>query len=283
MACAIIGPAWHFLDPFSTLHDLGAAVVRRLGIAAWEPADYPERLGRWPGVIGFAAFVWLELAMGGGGPSVLFIVLHRLHGLHPRDDGPVRSRRMAVARRGLHGLVPPARPVGRLRAGRRGRAGSGAVRSRAACSSRAGPVPDVALVGLGIGSILFDGLYQTQAFFDGFGTPDVAGTTVLLAVWLGAIVLAALGGDPCRRRAGDRRRPATDRGRLPHRPLPDVPLIDGPEHPHRDLRTRSSAAGTCSGPRSTRRTATGCHPASSGRSSWRPSSAATCWAPGPGT
>ncbi len=28
IVCAIIGPAWHFLDPFSTLHDLAAAVLR---------------------------------------------------------------------------------------------------------------------------------------------------------------------------------------------------------------------------------------------------------------
>ena len=27
IVCALIGPAWHFLDPFSTLHDLGAAAL----------------------------------------------------------------------------------------------------------------------------------------------------------------------------------------------------------------------------------------------------------------
>ena len=50
----------------------------------------------------------------------------------------------------------------------------------------------MALVGLGIGSILFDGLSQTQPYFDLFGAPGTSGTTVLLAVWLGSIVLAAL-------------------------------------------------------------------------------------------
>jgi hypothetical protein len=53
-------------------------------------------------------------------------------------------------------------------------------------------VPDVALVGLGIGSILFDGLSQTQPFFDMFGAPGVGGTTLLLATFLGAIIGAAL-------------------------------------------------------------------------------------------
>ena len=30
---AMLGPVWQFLDPFSTLHDLGAGVLRRLGVA----------------------------------------------------------------------------------------------------------------------------------------------------------------------------------------------------------------------------------------------------------
>ena len=38
---ALIGPVWHFLDPFSTLHDLGAGLVRRLGMASWDTADVP--------------------------------------------------------------------------------------------------------------------------------------------------------------------------------------------------------------------------------------------------
>ena len=48
--CALVGPAWHFLDPFSTLHDIGAWVLGRLGVQGWAIADYPERLGRWPAV-----------------------------------------------------------------------------------------------------------------------------------------------------------------------------------------------------------------------------------------
>jgi hypothetical protein len=55
IVCAIIGPAWHFLDPFSTLHDLAAAVLRQLNVRGWAPAEYPVRLGRWPATIGFGA------------------------------------------------------------------------------------------------------------------------------------------------------------------------------------------------------------------------------------
>ena len=72
--CALVGPAWHFLDPFSTLHDIGAWVLGRLGVQGWAIADYPERLGRWPAVAGFAFFVWLELVVVAG-PSTLFIVV----------------------------------------------------------------------------------------------------------------------------------------------------------------------------------------------------------------
>ena len=74
MITALIGPVWHFLDPFSTLHDLGASVIRRVGIQPWDLAEYPAALGRWPAAIGFAFFIWLELVVRAGG-SVLFVVL----------------------------------------------------------------------------------------------------------------------------------------------------------------------------------------------------------------
>ena len=191
MISAIVGPVWHFLDPFSTLHDLGAALIRRLGIGAWEPADYPERVGRWPGVIGFLAFVWLELAMGGGGPSVLFIVLigYTVYTLammaqFGRDEWRSHGEVFTVWFRLLGRLAAFALvdEAGRIR---RRRFASGLIEP-------GWTVPDVVLVGLGIGSILFDGLYQTQAFFDGFGTPGVGETSGLLALFLGGIVLAAL-------------------------------------------------------------------------------------------
>ena len=44
-------------------------------------------------------------------------------------------------------------------------------RSGAACSSRAGRRADVTLVAFGVSSIIFDGLSQTQTFFDLFGAP----------------------------------------------------------------------------------------------------------------
>ena len=65
----------------------------------------------------------------------------RLHRAHPGDDGPVRARRMALARRDLHGLVPDPRPARPLATGRRGGARPSRARSGAACSSPAGRRP----------------------------------------------------------------------------------------------------------------------------------------------
>ena len=71
---AVFGPIWHFLDPFSTLYDLSAAVLRRLKVQGWPIAPLPARIGRWPAVIGFACFIWLELVLFAGS-TVLFVVL----------------------------------------------------------------------------------------------------------------------------------------------------------------------------------------------------------------
>jgi hypothetical protein len=49
----------------------------------------------------------------------------------------------------------------------------------------------VTLVALGVSSIIFDGLSQTQAFFDLFGVPGVAARTLLLFAFLGIVVLLA--------------------------------------------------------------------------------------------
>jgi hypothetical protein len=48
------------------------------------------------------------------------------------------------------------------------------------------------MIALGVGSILFDGLSQTQISFDVFGVPALPEETLLLIGFLGIIVLAAL-------------------------------------------------------------------------------------------
>jgi hypothetical protein len=189
MLSAFVGPVWHFLDPFSTLHDLGAAAVRLLGIARWEPADYPARLGRWPAVIGFAIVVWLELVLRGG-PEVLFIVLVgytaftlAMMAQFGRDTWRSNGEIFTVWFRTLGRLAPYALADE-----------DGRIRRRPFLSGLLEPgwtMADVVLIALGIGSILFDGLSQTQIFFDRFGLPSVAGATLLLLVFLGLIIGAA--------------------------------------------------------------------------------------------
>jgi hypothetical protein len=74
MASFLIGPVWQFIDPFSTLYDLGAAVFRRLGVHGWDLATYPARLGKWPAAVGVFVVAWLELVLEAA-PSTLFVVV----------------------------------------------------------------------------------------------------------------------------------------------------------------------------------------------------------------
>ncbi len=189
--CAIIGPVWQFLDPFSTLHDLGGALLRVARIQGWAVAAYPERLGRWPAVIGFAFFVWLELVVQAG-PSTLFIVVVgytaftlAMMAQFGRDEWRAHGETFTVWFRTL----------GRL-AHRRLVDEDGRIASRSFGSGLLEPGwtwADVTIVALGVSSIIFDGLSQTQAFFDLFGAPGIAEKTVIMFAFLGIVVLLASG------------------------------------------------------------------------------------------
>ena len=189
IVCAVIGPAWQFLDPFSTVHDLAAGVLRRLHIQGWAAADYPEHLGRWPATVGFAFFVWLELVVQAG-PSILFIVLVgytaftlAMMAQFGRDEWRSRGEAFTVWFRLLGRLAHWALvdEDGRVR---RRAFGSGLLESGWSAA-------DVTLVALGVSSIIFDGLSQTQTFFDLFGAPGIVLRTVLLFGFLGLVVLLA--------------------------------------------------------------------------------------------
>jgi hypothetical protein len=187
---AFVGPVWFWLDPFSTLHDLGAWVVRRLGISPWTPAEYPAVLGHWPATIGFAVFVWLELVLQASS-STLFVVLVgytvltlAMMAQFGRDPWRANGETFTVWFRLLGRLAPfaLADETGRLRR-----------RPFAAGLLEPGwTIADVVLVALGVGSILFDGLSQTQIWYDLFGLPGTAKETLLLVAFLGLIVAAAL-------------------------------------------------------------------------------------------
>ena len=165
--------------------------MHRLGIAPWEPSEYPERLGHWPAAIGFSFFIWLELALNQGEPSTLFIVLAGYTALtlammaqFGRDEWRSQAETFTVWFRLLGRLAPLALAdeEGRVRR-----------RSFAAGLLEANwTVAEVTIVALGVGSILFDGLSQTQIFYDLFGFPATPEKTVLLFAFLGIVVAAAL-------------------------------------------------------------------------------------------
>ncbi len=190
MVAALVGPAWHFLDPFSTLHDIGAAILRRIGIRPWSVAPYPVALGRWPAALAFAGVIWLELVLEAG-PQVLFIVLLGYTALtlammaqFGRDTWRSNGEIFTVWFR-LLGRLAPLALVDE----------DGRVRRRAFGGGLLEPgftAADVVIVALGVASILFDGLSQTQVWFDWFGVPGVAGETVLLLGFLGIVVGSAI-------------------------------------------------------------------------------------------
>jgi hypothetical protein len=188
---AFVGPAWHFLDPFSTLYDAGAWLLRRAGVSRWTPADYPSRLGRWPACVVFAAFVWLELVDAGGGAATLFIVLI---GYTAFTLAMMAQFGRDTWRANGEAFTAWFRLLGRLAAYELVDE-DGRVRRRpfaAGLLERGWSTADAALAALGVGSILYDGLSQTQIWFDLFGAPGIAGATLLLAGWLGLLVAAAM-------------------------------------------------------------------------------------------
>jgi hypothetical protein len=187
--CALVGPVWHFLDPFSTLHDMGAWVLARLNVEGWAAADYPEQLNRWPATIGFAVIVWLELVIQAG-PTTLFVVLVgytaytlAMMAQFGRDEWRSHGEIFTVWFR-LLGRLAWFRLVDE----------DGRVAKRTFGSGLLEPgwsAADVTLAAFGVSSIIFDGLSQTQPFFDVFGAPGVLEKTVIMLGWMGLVALLA--------------------------------------------------------------------------------------------
>jgi hypothetical protein len=192
LVSAFAFPVWTWLNPFTTLHDLGARAMRAAGIGGIAPAEYPAALGRWPAAAGFAAVVWLELVASGAGSRTLALVITgytvftlAMMGQYGRRAWSEHGEVFSVWF-GLIGRLAPLAPVpGDDRTLRRRGFATGLLEGGWAAS-------DIVIVGLGTGSILFDGLSQTQVWVDQFGLPAALPQTIILAAFLGLIVGAAL-------------------------------------------------------------------------------------------
>ena len=192
---ALLFPAWEWLDPFATIHDLLAWVVRRLGVRGWQLSVLPDAARTWPAVLGLAFFVWLELvpiisaatlAVVLVGYTLLTVALMAQFG---RDEWRAQGETFTVWFRTLNRLAPfgvvsaarTADPDGEA-------AGLDAVDATAverrpfATGLLRGPwsMALVALCAVGVASIIFDGLSQTVAFASVFGAPSLVSKTLLL-------------------------------------------------------------------------------------------------------
>ncbi|MFL5726388.1 MAG: hypothetical protein ACJ77F_08620 [Chloroflexota bacterium] len=191
MVSALLFPVWHWLDPFSTLHDIGARAARAIGIGGWEPASYPAALGKWPAAIGLVFFVWLELVGSVNGSRMLFVVLVGYTAFTlamMAQFGRDAWRRSGETFSVWFGLLNRLALYGLDEA-------TGAVRRRpfgTGLLDGGWTTLDIAIIGIGTGSILFDGLSQTTPWFSVFGAPDVPVKTLQLVAFLGTIVAGSL-------------------------------------------------------------------------------------------
>jgi hypothetical protein len=193
LLCAFVGPVWSWLDPFSTLHDIIAWTGRRLGMSGVTPQPWPARLDIWPAVAGFAFFVWLELVavlLQGRGLALVMIgyTVITLLGMaqYGRDTWRAHGETFGVWF-AMVGRLAPFALAGDPESGRvvRRPFARGLVTSRWTVAS-------VVLVAFGTASIIYDGLSQTQQFFDLFSRPPMPLATVLLAGFMGGLALLVL-------------------------------------------------------------------------------------------
>lgn len=195
LVSALLGPAWAWIDPFSTLHAGLTTIGRRTGLASGEdePGPYPERLGIWAAVAGFAVVVWLELVGRVEGGSALGLVLVgytfvTLAGMSYFGRGAWRrNAEIFSVWFGLLGRLAPFRLAGSPEEGRVLRQPLGAGLRRGEWT-----VAHLVLLTLGTGAIIYDGLSQTEIHFALFGLHSAPVGTLILAGFMGILLLLVL-------------------------------------------------------------------------------------------
>lgn len=155
------------------------------------PAPYPARLGHWPAVLGFVFFVWLELAARGIAPGPILVGYTALTLIAMAQFGKNAWREQGETFSVWFGTLGRLAPVALA-----GPPGSRHLRRRPFASGLLEPgwtLPLIVLVAIGVGSILYDGLSQTEPWFQLFGLPSLPLATIELAGFLGLIIALVLG------------------------------------------------------------------------------------------
>jgi hypothetical protein len=194
LTSAIIGPVWAWLDPFTTLYDLIAAIFRPSGLHLPGRAPWHPRTQAWPAVVFMGFFVWLELGAGIGGGRDLGVVLvgytlitlvgMAWYGKHRwRSHGEVFSVWF-----GLLGRLASYGLVGWRRDGQLQRRGFGHALTRQPWTTSL-----LAVVAVATGSVIWDGISQTEPFYDIFGEPHPVVDTLMLFGFLGLLVVLVIG------------------------------------------------------------------------------------------
>ncbi len=188
LVSALLGPVWTWLDPFSTLHDLLAACFRLAHLRLPGRAPWHRHTGAWPAVVLLVLFVWLELVgrVGGGrdlGVVLVGYTLLTLGGMawygkeRWRGSGEVFSVWFGLlGRLAPYGLTGP-RELGRVR-----RRGFGSALTRQTWTTSL-----LAVVAVATGSVIWDGISQTQVFHDIVGDVHVVIETLMLLAFLGGL------------------------------------------------------------------------------------------------
>jgi hypothetical protein len=240
-------PVWEWLDPFATIHDILAWVLRTLGVRGWRLSVLPEAARAWPAVVGLVV-LRVARARAGRQPRDAVVVLVgytlltlALMAQFGRDEWRAQGETFTVWFRTLNRLAPlgvvPATRTGGADAEPDAVDATVLERRPFATGLLRGPwsMALVALAAVGVASIIFDGLSQTVAFASVFGAPGPRAQDA---------APARLAHDRRRRRdrgraAGERRRhrcgAGADRRGLPHRPLPDLPADQRPVRDRRGV------------------------------------------------
>lgn len=198
----VLGDVWRALSPWRALADAFVWVRESGGGEARPLAAYPERLGRWPGVVALFAFAALELAyVEPSSPRALAVAIAlysyvALFGMAAfgRDAWSGRGEAFAI----LFGLFARAAPLA-VEAGR--------IRARPPLTGLAGPEPvpgTAAFVAVMLGTVAFDGYSRTAAWqdlvarieapyvVDRPGLGEVLASSASLAGMLAAVLLVAI-------------------------------------------------------------------------------------------